>query len=183
VNKLHLRLGVYFDCKKIALRGDPTAVRVEFDKGASAGDFVSAVTDHAAKIEVGYCCRETNATISRKYSNAISDSASERDRGTMSTLLRDNIIPFPSNDLAPPRAISTREIAQMLIADWRRRRTQQEPLEIKSDAVEAENRSCGQQTPPIASSSEFQTDVCGSPSESFDWRQYRAVIEARQRTL
>jgi hypothetical protein len=33
----------------------------------------------------------------------------------MSTLLHGNIIPFPSDDLAPPRAVSTREIAAAII--------------------------------------------------------------------
>jgi len=69
------------------------------------------------------------------------------------------LLPFPHDDeMAAPPAVTTRQLCRLLVEEFRRKRTEPEPAD-------------------------FQTDVSGNPSETFDWRHYRAVMEARKREL
>jgi hypothetical protein len=57
------------------------------------------------------------------------------------------------------------------------------------EAVAAYRGESGQSGPsdapsePVAPPLTLSTDCAGSPSESFNWQQYRAVVEARKREL
>ena len=73
------------------------------------------------------------------------------------------------------RGQATRAWARLRVASWKT------ALAATRKVRPPEEAGAGASHTAPAEPQRFETDVCGSPSESFDWRQYRAVVEARRR--
>lgn len=108
-----------------------------------------------------------------------------------------NVLTFPADDFAPLPRLSWLEWAKIEIAAFRARRARSTGKDVGRH-LETPERCTGPQLSPEPLSSTWtepetvtvkvamdgwHSDVSGSPSETLNWSQYQAVLEARQREL